>query len=253
MLDTINCRVAICDDDDYDIEKIRMIIDDYQYDKNIDFKIDLYKSAEELLEKYVPGYYMVLILDVELTGMDGIELAKTIRALPDKDVCIIYVSSHPQYMSGAFDVRAFNYVQKTIYSDEEITLMHNKLFRVLDNAFENMNQSESLLKIKTDLEEDTLFKIKDIIAISSENKKESSVIIRYAGKDIIGFDRVKNLYESLKDQNFVYISRWRIVNLLHIHVINKESVLMDDGSKYELSRHYKNELNRLFSDKVLSI
>ncbi len=253
MLETIKYKIAICDDDDYDINIISKIVSEYQYRKNIDFEIDLYKSADNLLSEYIPGQYMFLFLDVEMEKMDGIELAQKIRALPDMDVFIIYVSSHPQYMSGAFDVRAFNYIQKTMYTKEELDLMQKKLFCVLDNAFENLEQSQKIIQIKTSYEESAIFKIKEIVAISSQNKKDTSLIIRYAGKDIICQDRVKNIYDILAKHNFVYVNRWCIVNLLHIHVIGKTKIVMDDGTKYDISRHYRAELNKLFSENVLSL
>ena len=59
------------------------------------------------------------LLDVKMTGMDGIELGRRLRQKYPA-VIIVYVSSYPEYFSDAYrDVRADYYMLKP-YSDEDV-------------------------------------------------------------------------------------------------------------------------------------
>lgn len=59
------------------------------------------------------GDIHVLFLDIEMPGVNGVELAHTLKAdFPHTD--IIFVTAHPEYAAGAFRVSAVDYILKPV-------------------------------------------------------------------------------------------------------------------------------------------
>ena len=73
-------HIAICDDSREYISYIKSMLDEAKGDKNIDFKIYEFMSGEELVLNLDRGIdYDLLILDMQLGGMDGDEAAEIFR------------------------------------------------------------------------------------------------------------------------------------------------------------------------------
>ena len=70
-------RIAICDDEKYMSDKIKMMVSDYFREKNMDIVISQFSSGEELLKdnKTID----ILFLDIQMKGMDGMETARKLR------------------------------------------------------------------------------------------------------------------------------------------------------------------------------
>jgi DNA-binding LytR/AlgR family response regulator len=60
--------------------------------------------------------YDVVFLDVEMSGMTGIEAARLVRDRPDRPV-IVFVTAHEEYAVDAFAVEAFDYLLKPVDPD----------------------------------------------------------------------------------------------------------------------------------------
>ena len=119
-------RVAICDD-----EKILMEIEEIAgrfFRLNcIDNKITIYQSSEnlqyDLQDRIV---YDLFLLDIEMPGIHGMELAKEIcKRIPSAK--IIFITSHPEYAITAYEYSVFRYIQKT--------MLHEKLFLALEDYY----------------------------------------------------------------------------------------------------------------------
>ena len=76
-------NVAICDDEQKDIDIISNYLSDYQMKYNIDFRISRFSSGMELLDKYTGhGVFQLLFIDVEMPVLSGLDVAKRIRKMP---------------------------------------------------------------------------------------------------------------------------------------------------------------------------
>ena len=102
-------RVAICDDNQQDIERIRR----YTL-RMIDYAVEyvFYTRPEELLRECAdaeqkPDMY---ILDIEMPGMDGLAVAKQIRETDSK--ALLVRNTLHQYMLSVFEVVTFDFIPK---------------------------------------------------------------------------------------------------------------------------------------------
>lgn len=60
---------------------------------------------------------MIVFLDIDMKGIDGIETARRIR-IHDRKVKIVYVTSYKEYAGKAFSVHAFGYLLKPVKQEK---------------------------------------------------------------------------------------------------------------------------------------
>lgn len=225
-------RVAICDDEEKQRELVKRTLIGLSIKTNIEFEMELFHSGEQLAAHYERGEvpFHILILDVEMGRMNGIQTARRIRELKHFDEQIIFLTSYPQYMVESFDVITFQYLIKPVAPlllEEKITKLC-QYFQAQDKKF---------MVIKSGYDE-VVLRYDDIIAIevakSLTIKSKLHVITKaqiYESKGIIA-----DYAAALKDSNFLHIHRSIIINLLHVKKFASGSVLMSNGMELPIGR-----------------
>lgn len=104
-------KIAICDDEKNALKQQYKIIKEILEEKNINFIIEVFESPVELLEGTT--IYDILMLDIQMDDIDGIEAAKQIKK-KNKDSIIIFVTNYDTYLDDAFDVHAFRFWRKPL-------------------------------------------------------------------------------------------------------------------------------------------
>ena len=102
-------RVAICDD-----EKIQLSITKTSVENSynsLDLIVDTYTSGIELLNAVDVVNYDLIILDIEMPGVNGIDTAKRLRKIEDK-TAIVFLTSHVEYALEGYEVNALRYLTK---------------------------------------------------------------------------------------------------------------------------------------------
>ena len=207
-------RIAICDDEniwinhieEY-IKKIKSIYNEIEY--------DVFISGESLLSHYNnEDIYDIVILDIEMNGMSGIDTSNAIR---DKDpaVIIFFLTSW---------VKPLKY---EIFKEDII------------RAHKSIEQSYTYLKI-IDNRKRIRLKCSSIIYI--ENKERKSWI--YTTNGIYKTNKlISELIKKLDEKIFVRVYKSFIINLKYVHIIgDNELSLYNSDEKIPISRTYKKEL-----------
>ncbi len=81
----------------------------------------------------------VLLLDIEMPGMSGLELTKN---LVNKRPIIIFISSKKEYASDAFDLNVVDYIIKPVTS--------SRFIQAIDKAREILNSNKEEVNVKED-------------------------------------------------------------------------------------------------------
>ena len=102
-------RIAICDDEARGRERIRTLLEK----EFTQVQAREFDSGMELLTAVREGYKPdILLLDIAMEGMNGMETARQIKAL--SDVILIFVTGVKEQVFQAFDVGAFHYLVKPV-------------------------------------------------------------------------------------------------------------------------------------------
>jgi len=112
------------------------------------FPTDSASSGEEALKKTLRNSYALIILDVQMPGMDGFEVAETLSGnSATKDIPIIFLSAiniEKKYITKGYSSGGIDYVTKPI--DPDILLLKVKTFYRLYEQNRVLNQMQDSLR-----------------------------------------------------------------------------------------------------------
>ncbi len=110
-----------------------------------DYQLHLFSSGEECLQQIEEVTPDLIVLDVELGGMDGYEVCRQLKLAPEShDIPIIFVSVHDHLQDrlNGYEAGGDDYVSKPFYDDELLAKIKHNL--------ENKASSERLASLLSD-------------------------------------------------------------------------------------------------------
>ncbi len=105
-------RIAIAEDDKGFQQTIQSYIARYGEENQLPFHVTTFDNGSQLVFQYEP-VYDILLLDIEMPKLNGMDAAREIRR-QDKDVVIIFITNMAQYAINGYEVGALDYVLKPI-------------------------------------------------------------------------------------------------------------------------------------------
>lgn len=114
----MNLNIAICDDDTNDIAIMKKNILQYTIETDNNLVVSSYFSASDLLSDYKNHLYQIVLLDIEMPDINGMELARQLRDMDD-DLLIVFTTSYPEYMHESFEVQPFQFFNTDSFSLEK--------------------------------------------------------------------------------------------------------------------------------------
>ncbi len=175
----------------------------------------------------------ILFVDIQMPGMNGMELAKRIRE-KDKDVVIVFTTGVTDYLEEGYEVEALHYLVKPL-NEEKVRLCLEKA--------KNRRQSFSYLTLHT--EEETL-KVSEESVNYAEARGHGCILGMAGEGELAVKESLSELESLLGGRGFVKCHRSYLCRIGNIHHIGKEEITFDDGQCVPVSRRLYNEVNRKF-------
>ena len=132
--------IAVCEDEGQQAAQIAALVKRWAAGAGHSCALHQFASAEALLFAFEDAAaYDILLLDVELRGMSGIQLAKQLRAAGSRAE-IIFITAHFELAGEGYEVDALHYLPKPLQPD--------KLQAVLDKAAARLAQQPPSLLLR---------------------------------------------------------------------------------------------------------
>lgn len=234
--------VAVCDDEQTQIDILKNNLIKYSIDTDIEFYIDEYISGELLIKKYksVKSPYDIIFLDMEMPDIKGLDVAAVIRELPDRNVSIAFVTSYPEYMQDSFDVQASQYIIKPV--------VYEQLAKKLDIILKCINASYTNIKVISEKNGERVLYLDDVICIETE--KSSKLLVTTISETFLITAKLSDLAKELSDKDFISVHRTCLANMKYFRKFNSDSLEFTSGKIVNLSRRRQPEVKELFSKYV---
>ncbi len=225
-------RIAICDDRTEELEEIAGKLNAVFVKFHEELNVVCYSDGKSLVQDLERGAeYELLILDIYMDEMDGIETARKAHAcLPD--VSVAFLTSSPDFAVEAFALKAVHYLLKPVKEAE--------LEELIQRARTFTDEKKQILTLQKG-DKKFYFLKESVIKILSSKR---GVDIYYDGKDSpvwvpITFSEAER---QLKGLDFLKISRGFLVAMGEIEDISKNgSCEFKDGTTALISRKEKEQ------------
>ncbi len=223
--------IAVCDDNETDLRYITDMVNAWAERRRLPVCVRTFPSSEAFLFHYSENRdYDVLLLDVEMGDLNGVDLAKQIR-VQNRRVQIVFITGYPDFIAEGYDVSALHYLMKPLNPE--------KLFCVLNRAASLCQEERPFLLISSERETSRIF-FDDIYYAESEGHY---MLIHTAQTQVRARMTVSKLLEKL-DEGFYKCSRSFVVSLRHIQRITKSEVILENQVSLPLSRGQYDEINK---------
>lgn len=222
-------RIGICDDE----PEMRSVVEkhtrSWAAQTGHACEIETFASAEALLFAQAEEAFDILLLDIQMPGLDGIALSKKIRE-KDERVQLVFITSVPDYIGEGYEVAALHYLMKPVNPE--------KLASVLDRACKNLKIAEAMLALQNEGEVQMI----PLKAISHLEARGHYVTLH---TDLGDFEKKSTLPEMLGrlDGRFYRCQRSYAVNLYRIRKVSRTEVELLDGTNLPLSRGLYDEIH----------
>lgn len=231
-------RIAITDDNPADIKYIHSVLERWADARSLSVHIDSYPSAEAFLFQYEENPACdIILLDIEMPGMDGVTMAKRLRE-KNSTAVIVFITGYSDYIAEGYDVSALHYLMKPVDPD--------RFMEVLDRAVERLCREEKYLTVKTTNE---IVRIPMSSVLFLEAARNYVTIHAEGRGDFVVRHKLGD-FEGKLDERFLRVGRSYIVNLTKLYRITRSEVLFPDGTVLPLPRGAYDTLNRAIIDRL---
>lgn len=219
-------KIAICDDEKIYRDTVKSYI--AKFSKSIDTSITIfeYDSGFKLLDDISNKNFDLIILDIVMDEIDGIDTAKKIRIL-DKEVCIVFLTNYEKYAIRGYRLNVYEYLLKD-------SLNEDKLKDIINEVKKNKKTETIVLKmqkeiIKFDISSIYFFEVNNrMITVHYDFNRE------YKTKSFYG--KLEDIEKQLEGEIFYRSHRSYIVNIKKIRKIASREIFFDISQKAMVSR-----------------
>ena len=169
------------------------------------------KDGEEALEKISSEKYDLVLLDIHLPVLSGIEVLERLKKFP----YVIFTTAYDKYAIKAFEIGAIDYLLKP-FTLERFQQSIDKFINNKKNNYEHVSSTNGLGMSFREKGRHHLLPYKEIIYLSSSGKH---TIIHTEEKDFETSILLKEVENKLPDDTFIRIHKQFMVNVQYISVL----------------------------------
>ena len=227
-------NIAILDDSKEDLRQVKSVISSYYESQNTSTDIHLYSSAEAFFTKYIPGFYDLIIMDIYMGSMTGMDAARKLREARDT-AALIFISSSDSFAVESYDVGASYYLLKPFQPE--------KLCSILDSF-----QSRHLLASRyIEVVSDRVPIRVPLRSILYADTFRNAVCLHTDAGPVRSYLTFHKFEEQIRDcPNFLSCYRGCVVNMDRIQEASEEGFLLDNGEVVQIRKRGSSAIRKAY-------
>jgi DNA-binding NtrC family response regulator len=219
------------------------------------YEVQVAESGESGLDMYAQFMPAVILLDLKMPGIDGIEVMETLDRRLNADCKTIIMTAHGEVRSAveAMKKGAFDYLQKPFDNDE--------LLATISRAVEMVTLKRRVKQLEDQLEE--TYRFDSIVGVSDKMKSTFALMRKFAGTDgtvlVCGESgtgkelivRAIHQASNRKSEPFVVVNCGAIPsNLIESEFFGHEAGSFTDAKELRIGKFESSDGGTLFLDEI---
>lgn len=230
-------RIGICDDEPLQRQYLEHLVKKWGKERQEAVMTASFDNGKSFLFQWQEDRsFDLLLLDIEMGDLNGMELARRLRE-EKEGLAIIFITGYTEYMGQGYEVQALHYLLKPV--DEK------KMFQVLDRALEQKEKNgvRHVFETSDGMVNLTLQEIWYVEAFAHISVLHMGGQTQWRIKKSIG-----DVERLLEEYGIAMVKPHRsyLVNLDHVTGIFREELQMDDGTMIPLSRRNRGSVHEAF-------
>ena len=228
-------KIAIMDDDKEFIEFLTLQIKEKSHELALIADVNGYTDPKEFLVG--ANKYELIFLDIEMPGIDGLELIEKINASKGNGELplIVFITNRENYVHAALAKYPFSFMRKP-YVKSEIRACISQA----EKRINMIHGSGYSLRLKAN---NVVVDVKDILYIY---KQGNYVVYKCVEQEYVERELIKEKAKELEAFGFIRIHEGFSVNIDHVKSLNANRTIMANGDELSISRKYKDSANHSY-------
>lgn len=227
-------NIAICDDSEEDALTAKKIVKDTLAGLHTANETVCYSSAEDIEYKLIKKkeFLDILILDIDMPEVSGLELAEELRR-NNVNIIIIFLSNHEEFVFRAIEFQPFRYIRK-IKINSEMPI-------AIQSALKLINSQEDKQVILDTPDGNIRVMMSEIVYFEADKRKTAVHLSN--GSNLTVNVKISEFNEILGNK-FIMIHRSCGVNSSHVKTMLNDVLTLKNGKKLLVSRRRSKEVRQ---------
>lgn len=230
-------HIAVCDDESTALQELAEEALKWAQAEGEACSVETFASADAFWFVWEERKDLdLLLLDIEMPGMDGMELARRLRQAGEC-MGIIFVTGNPDFALEGYDLEAVSYIVKPVRRE--------RLWAALGRARERAGRRPAVLVPLSGGEVEKLY-VSDICFLESDGHE--SFVWKRDGSRLVSKAGIRQLEQELEGCTDAFFKPHRsyFINLGHVERIGKKDVRMANQMSVPIARGKWEPLNRAY-------
>lgn len=238
-------NIALVDDNAADLEAAGSLLREYidaGY-SDVEICIETFADGESLMEDFAADRYDLILLDIYMKGITGMETARAVRGI-DPEVAIVFLTSSGEHVLEGYRVYALGYFIKPL---EE----HRSEFaETLDYLFPRLLKRQRGICLWVDGTEVSLPYREIYYMEIGENRSPAFHLSGRILSTSMAYEECRDAL--LKDSRFLECHHRIIVNMDWVESMEQEDFVMKDGALVPISRRRRQEVKIAYMNHIVN-
>ncbi len=226
-------RVAIVDDDAQARQKEKTLMQKVALQVGEEIHAVEFENGMTFLGRFEKDFDIIL-LDIEMPGMDGMETARAIRKM-DSTVVLIFITNMTQYAIAGYEVEALDYIVKPIVEGSFLLKMKRAVSRIEKKTgdYLQIRDGQAIRNIRTSTVQYVEVFGHCLKWHTTQGETEEYSTLREAE-------------ERIQRNSFIRCNRSCLVNMRFVEAVRKDSIVVA-GRELDISRPQKKNFHSAYA------
>jgi len=229
-------KIAVCDDNQEELHRVASLLEDYQEEKTVSISLRLFGSSVELASIAQQENFDLYLLDVLMPALNGMELAREIRAF-NTAVPILFLTSSPEFAVESYTVHAANYLLKPVSRESLFSALN-------DISAQQKADRKNYIIVKSNIGVRKIL-LSQLVYVEAQDRRVIYHLQNGGQVDCIArFSAIAG--ELLKNIEFIQPHRSYLVNMSYINIIGTMDMELQDHTVLPLAQRRVAEIKEYY-------